>query len=252
MNKARVFPVAAGLAVLIATAGCASEPAVPVDDAGFGKRVHDYLLANPEVVAEANQALQAKQQAAQREQTRQALAKNRDGLFADGTDPMVGNPSGDITVVEFFDNECPYCKKLAPDLAKLAAADPGVRVVYKEFPILGPGSTTAAKAALAAARQGKYAAFHDALMADHTPEHQLALPRILEIANALDIDTTRLQADMEAPEIGAKIAANIALARALGITGTPGLIIGDKVMPGAVPYQVMADAVAQVRKESHP
>ncbi len=209
--------------------------------------IHDYLTRHPEVLMEMSAALRQKQRAAMEEKAKQALADNHAALFDDPADPVVGNPKGDVTVIEFFDAECPYCKKLAPDLRRLMAVDPGVKLIYKEFPILGPGSMAAAKAALAARRQGKYEAFHDALMADATPEHQLAEPRILQIAKAAGLDVARLKTDMASPEIAAKIAANIDLARKIGLTGTPGLIIGGSLVPGAMPYEALKQAVAEAR-----
>ncbi|HIJ63148.1 MAG TPA: DsbA family protein [Rhodospirillaceae bacterium] len=202
--------------------------------------IHDYLLAHGDVVLQSLQDHQKHQQAVRMDALRPAL-------LADPTDPVADAPGATVTVVEFFDNECPFCKKIAPDLARLMAENRDVRIVYKEYPILGPGSQIAARAAMASMKQGKYDPFHAALMADATPEHQLAEPRVMEIAKGVGLDVTRLKADMAAPEIAAKIAGNGGLARQLGITGTPGLIIGDKVMSGAVPYQVMAEAVANAR-----
>jgi len=238
--------------LLTAFGACAQQPAVPavveiqspLD--GNARRdqwdaaIHDYLLTHGDVVLQSLQDNQKRQQAARMDALRPAL-------LADPTDPVAGDPGAMVTVVEFFDNECPFCKKIAPDLSRLMAENRDVRIVYKEYPILGPGSQIAARAALASMKQGKYDPFHAVLMADTTPEHQLAEPRVMEIAKGVGLDVIRLKADMAAPEIAAKIAGNGGLARQLGITGTPGLIIGDKVMSGAVPYQTMAGAVADAR-----
>jgi protein-disulfide isomerase len=222
-------------------------PAAGADQARFDAAAHAYLMAHPEVLMEMSQALRQKQQAAQQEQARLGLSQQRAAIFADPTDPVAGNPAGTVTVVEFFDAECPYCKKLAPDLERLIAETKDLRVIYKEFPILGPGSRIAATAALAAMRQGKYEAFHRALMADRTPEHQLAEPRILDIAKSVGVDVPRLKKDMAAPEIAAKIAATIDLAHHLGINGTPGLIVGDRLVSGAMPYPALVQAVDEAR-----
>jgi protein-disulfide isomerase len=211
--------------------------------------IHDYLTRHPEVLMEMSQALQAKQQAAAAERAKQGIERNRAALFSNPADPVAGNPAASVTIVEFFDAECPFCKKVAPDLARLVAEDPDVRLVFKEYPILGPGSFVAAKAALASMAQGKYEAFHNALMADQTPEHQLAEPRIMAIARSVGLDVKRLKDDMGAGEIETAINGNRALAQAVGITGTPGLIIGDKMVPGAMPYDALKQAVKSVRAE---
>ncbi len=209
--------------------------------------IHDYILAHGDVILQALQENQKRQQAARLAVAGKAIAENKAALFDDARDGVAGNPKGDVTVVEFFDNECPYCKKVAPDLEKLIAADKGVRVVYKEFPILGPMSVIAAKAALASQGQGKFVAFHRALMADKTAEHQLTETHLLEIAGAVGLDIARLRRDMAAPEIQAQLDATIALARKIGITGTPGLIVGDSLTPGALPYEALVQAVAAAR-----
>ena len=227
------------------------QAAAPPASAALDAALHDYLLAHGDVVLQALQENQKRQQAARAEQAREAIVRDRAALLADPTDPVVGNPSAAVTVVEFFDAECPFCKREAPALKRLYAEDPSVRVVYKDFPILGPGSVAAAKAALAAMRQGRYEVFHDALMADATPEHQLSEPRILAIARSSGLDVARLRRDMAAPEIAAKIAANIDLARKLGITGTPGVIIlgpgpnSGRLLPGAISLAALKTAVAE-------
>jgi protein-disulfide isomerase len=232
--------------------GTATAELCPLDPAGserarFEAAVHDYLTAHPEVLTEMSQALRQKQQAAAAERAKQGIAQNRQALTDDPEDPVLGNPHGAIVVVEFFDNECPFCKRLAPVLARLIAENNDVRIVYKEFPILGPGSLIAAKAALASVKQSNYEAFHAALMADTTPEHQLAEPRILEIAKDVGLDVKRLKADMGRPEIDAKIAANLSLGRVLGINGTPAIIVGDRLLPGAASYEVLKAAIAEAR-----
>jgi protein-disulfide isomerase len=227
------------------TGGC-KPPAEITDDA-----IHDYLVVrHPEVLREMSQALRDRQQATQAAQAREALAANGNAVYRDAADPVVGNPDGDVTVVEFFDFECPFCKRLAPELKRLYAGDAGVRVVYKQFPILGPVSVAAAKAALASAKQGRYEAFHDALMADQTPEHQLTEQHLLEVASSVQLDIAKLQADMASSEIEAKIAATTALARQIGLSGTPGVIIGETLVPGAMSFEALKTAVAAARENS--
>jgi protein-disulfide isomerase len=224
----------------------------PVRRGEFDSLLKAYLDDHPEIVAEMNQKLRAKQVAERQAKGKQVLAENRAEIFEDATDPMLGNPRGDVTLVEFFDNECPFCKKLSPTLEQLISKDSGVRVVLKEYPILGPGSEIAARYALAAVRQGKYAEFHSALMADKTPEHQLAEPRILEIAADAGLDVARLKRDAGGPDIAGRIETNRTLARKLTITGTPGLIIGGRIESGALSLEALQQAVADERRARQP
>jgi len=150
--------------------------------------IHDALLSHPEWLMEMSQAMRQRQQAAQQQTAKQAIAQNHDTLFADPADPVAGNPAGAVTVVLFFDASCPYCKQVSPDIDRLMQENPDVRVIFKEFPILGPASQLAATAGLASLKQGKYDAFHRALMADKTPEHQLAEPHLMEIAKSVGLD----------------------------------------------------------------
>lgn len=219
----------------------------PVRHSELDTAIHDYLVTHPEVLLEAQKALAAKQTEEREAKARAAIADNRAALVADPADGEFGNPHGDVTIVEFFDNQCPYCKALAPVLDQLVAADPNVRIVLKEFPILGPGSDLAARYALAVKRQGKYTAFHAALMADLTPEGQLAEPRLLEIAKSLGLDLDRLKQDISAPAFTEQTRRTIALARTVGVTGTPGLVIGTSVQSGAMPLDSLKEAVRNAR-----
>jgi protein-disulfide isomerase len=157
---------------------------------------------------------------------------------------VAGNPDGDVTVVEFFDYNCPYCRQAFPQIASLLATDANVRVVFKEFPVLGPGSVFASQAAIAASLQGKYLVFHDALM---TQGGELTPPAVLEVARATGLDVERLRADMTKPEISATIDESHALARRLLITGTPTFIIGDELIAGFAGIDEIRAAVAQAR-----
>src|SRR5690349_6321359 len=139
-------------------------PAPPAPTDEFGAKVRAYLLAHPEVIMEAVQELRQRQEAAQAEAAKAAIAAHRDEIFRDPSSPVAGNPVGDVTLVEFFDYNCPYCRKVAPDIWALPGADPGLRLVYKEFAILGPTSEFAARVTLAAQRQGRYLPVHQALM----------------------------------------------------------------------------------------
>ncbi|MEI7610100.1 MAG: DsbA family protein [Rhodospirillaceae bacterium] len=207
--------------------------------------VHDYLVKNPEVLVEAMTELRARQQQAENDSARKALVEHHAELVADAKAPLAGNPRGDVTVVEFFDYSCPYCKSVEDALKALIKADDKVRVVLKEFPVLGAGSVLAAKAALASRAQGKYAAFHEALM---TNRGQFSEESVMRIAKSAGLDTERLKADMAAPEIEAMLSANASLAEALNIRGTPAFVIGDQLFPGVIELRVMKQAVAEARK----
>jgi protein-disulfide isomerase len=207
--------------------------------------VREYLLKNPELIMESVRAYQQRQQAQERERVAGVLAARRAELFQDPDAPVAGHPAGDVTVVEFFDYRCGYCKSVAPAVRQLLEQDPNVRLVYKEFPILGPDSVVAARAALAARAQGHYVAFHNALMA--ASGGSLTLADVLRIAGQVKLDTVRLQADMEAPEIRALVQKNFALAQELGIRGTPVFVVETEVVPGAMDLAALKDLVARAR-----
>jgi len=224
----------------------------PVRRGEFDALLKAYIDEHPEIVTEMTQKLRVKQVAERQAKSKQALAENRSAVFEDSSDPVLGNPMGDVALVEFFDDECPFCKKLSPTLDELVSKDPGVRVILKEYPILGPGSEIAARYALAAIRQGKYAEFHNALMADKTPEHQLAEPHILEIAASVGLDVVRLKKDAGAAEISGRIENNRTLARKLTISGTPGVVIGGRIESGALSLEALQQAVSDERRARQP
>jgi protein-disulfide isomerase len=201
---------------------------MPQDE--FEQRVRTYLLEHPDVIAEAINRLEARQGEQEATAAQVVLKSRSDDVFRDPDSPVGGNPNGDVTLVEFFDYNCPYCRQMVPLLTEAEAADPQLRVVYKEFPILGPNSTSAAKAALAANRQGKYVAFHRALYQVRGPVDE---SKALEAAATVGLDLERLKADMRDPAIEAMLDKNLELARVLRITGTPGFVAGDRVLVGA-------------------
>lgn len=208
--------------------------------------IADYILENPEIIYRALQVLQERQQAAQAEQARLALETHRDALERDPNSPVGGNPEGDVTVVEFFDYRCPYCKRVAPDVERLTTEDDEVRLVYKEWPILGPESVFAARAALAAREQGRYLDLHDRLMG----LREVTEKSVMAVARDLGLDLERLREDMAAPEIDAHLQATARLAEALGITGTPAFVIGDEIVPGAANYGALSGMVEAAREPS--
>jgi protein-disulfide isomerase len=230
---------AVALAVLNLPAGA------PGDLTAFDRRVRAYLMTHPEVIMEAVSLLERRNQARRAHEQRDLIRRYRDRLMDSGPLPVAGNASGDVTVVEFFDYRCPYCRQAVPEVKRLLAADPGVRLVRKEFPVLGPDSVRAARAAIAANYQGKYLAFHDALMTHAGPLDEAA---VMAAARAVGLDTARLAKDMVRPEVDAVIRESHALARALGINGTPAFVIGDVLLPGFVEARDLAQAVAGARR----
>jgi protein-disulfide isomerase len=207
--------------------------------------IHDYLMQNPDVLIE---ALRAAEEKASRDAdaTAAVVLKDRRGeVFDDPASPVGGNPQGDVTIVEFFDYRCPYCKQVQPSLQKLLDQDRKLRFVYKEMPVLGAQSVLAAHAALAARLQGKYEAFHTAMMAT---KGQITEDVIYKVAGSVGLDVERLKRDMTAPEIEQAVKANLALAKALDIRGTPGFIIGEHIVPGAIDLDALKDLVADARK----
>ena len=188
----------------------------------------------------------AREQAAKQRQQRQALVELRQSLENDPGSHVGGNLNGDITVVEFFDYRCTYCKRVLPNLAHLMRTDTNVRVVFKEHPILGPDSLMASRAAIAARVQDRdlYMPFHSALMKSRGVFSE---NRIFDIAREVGLNTDQLKHDMEAPEIENIISRNYAQAKTLGIQGTPGFVIGDQVIPGYIDREQLAALVEEAR-----
>jgi len=216
----------------------ASTPAQDSTDAAIER----YIRTHPEVIMESLQAMKAKREAELRVRQKKALTERQNELLHDPMSPVSGNPKGDITVVEFFDYRCGYCKKAASSVTALQKADPRVRVVYKDFPILGETSELAARAALASQVQGKHQVFHEALFASHA---DMTKDEILKIAVGVGLDVTRLETDMANPEWQAVVEKNRALAEELGISGTPAFIVGTELVPGALDMNGLQELIAR-------
>jgi len=208
--------------------------------------IHDYLIHNPDVMIEAIRGAEDKLNHEADAKATTVLSDRRTEIFDDPATPVGGNPQGDVTIVEFFDYRCPYCKQVLPTLQTLLKEDHKLRFAYKEMPVLGPPSVTAAHAALAAQRQGKYEAFHNAMMAT---KGQITDETVYKVAGSVGLDVDRLKQDMSAPEIGQSLKANLALADALNIRGTPGFIVGNHIVPGAIDLEALRNMVADARKE---
>lgn len=219
-----------------------AEPTSPIDPATLNQAIEQYIRSHPEVIEQSLQALEAKREAEEKTRQKVALGKRQNDLLNDPTSPVSGNPNGDITLVEFFDYRCGFCKRAAGAVTQLQKEDPRVRVVYKDFPILGEASEVAAKAALASRAQGKHQAFHEALLASHADMNK---EEILKIAGEVGLDARRLDTDMANPEWQIVIDKNRALARDLGISGTPGFIVGTELAPGALDLKGLKDLIAR-------
>jgi len=227
-----------------------AEPHTAPSDPAFQKAVEQvveqYLRTHPEVIEQSLLILQAQRKEEERERTRQVIVTKQAELLNDPNSPVSGNLEGDVTVVEFFDYRCGYCKRVAGTVTQLQHDDPNVRVVYKDYPILGEASELAARAALASNAQGKHVAFHEALL---DSEEELTPETILALATAVGLDTEQLLKDMESPSIHTTIKRNQALARELGVNGTPGFIVGTELVPGALDLKDLKNLIKQVRQE---
>jgi protein-disulfide isomerase len=206
--------------------------------------LRDTLRSDPSILRDAIAALQADDAAHQDAAATSAIAAQRSALVANPADPVAGNPDGDVTVVEFYDPRCPYCREMVPVMAALLQADPKLRLVYKDIPILGPASVLESRALLAAQRQGGYAKLQNAVMLGTGTPDAAALR---SEAERQGLDGARFYRDMADPAIQARLDDNIRLATALHVEGTPALVIGDHMIPGAVSLAELQRAVAAAR-----
>lgn len=211
-----------------------------------GPAVRGYLLAHPEVLPEAMERLQAREndRLEKAQQSAQAaLPAQLDRITRPFGSAWAGNPDGDVTLVAFMDYACGYCRASLPGIAELLAKDPDVRVVYREYPVLGPESVTAARWALAAAGQGKYLVFHEALFQSDGPSDQA----IAAAAQKAGLDMGRAEQAIRSKPVEQEITGNHQLGSELAMTGTPSWVIGGKLYYGAQDYQRLAEAVAAAR-----
>lgn len=215
-----------------------------LDEARVKELVLEAIRENPEIVMEAVALLEQRQADARAETQAEVLRTQRDLIERDPNAPVLGNPDGDVTVVEFFDYNCPYCRRVKPEVRALIEEDPDIRLVYREWPILGDGSVFAAKAALAARAQGKYEDFHWAMMAIDGRANEAS---VMRVAEEVGLDRDQLRTDMEAPEVAEHIATSMRLTQALGFNGTPSFVIGDALVPGFVEKDRLSDLVKEAR-----
>ena len=208
--------------------------------------VHDYLLQHPDVMIEALRVANNKLKTEAKNQAAIEVKKHAQELFHDPDTPSVGNPNADVTMVEFFDYQCPYCKADEEVVQKLIGQDKKLRIAYKDLPLLGPASVTAARAALAAQLQHKYDAVRLVMLG---MKGQLSEETVFVVAKAVGLDLKRLKEDMETPAVDQQMQANLALGKALSITGTPTFVVGSQVVEGAIDLSGMKELVADARKK---
>ncbi len=224
-----------------------AQEAKPLDKAAVEQIIRDYLLENPELLIEVQDALEEKQSVAARENQSKIIADNHEQIFNDANDSVYGNPKGDITVVEFYDYNCGYCKRAMPDMQALLKADPNVRFVLKEFPILGPDSmrTHLVAQAFKKLMPEKYMELHEVLMSEprsSTEESAIAA------AKKLGADEAKLRELMKSKEVVTSFQNAYTIAQALNISGTPSYIIGNELVPGAVGHDTLAAKIAEQRQ----
>ena len=206
--------------------------------------IHDYIMENPRVIMESVDNYQKKMMADREAHATEDVKKNKGMLTQDADSPEAGNSKGDVTVVEFFDYNCHYCKGALPAVQSLIDKDKKVRVVFKEFPILGPTSETAAKWALAANKQKKYFEFHTAMMNNKERIDDALLEKV---AKDVGMDVDKAKADLSSPEIMAELSKTRSLAEQLDINGTPAFIIGDDISRGAISEDAMEQKIKTIR-----
>jgi len=234
------------VSLLALGAALTSPPALAeeLDEARIKELALEAIRENPDIIREAIAMLQAMEAEEKAAQAAVALNDSRNALENDPNAPVLGNPEGTITVVEFFDYNCGYCRRVFGDVKSLMDSESDVRIVMREWPILGEESVFAARASLASRNQGKYEQFHNALMANQGRATEAS---VMKIAAEVGLDVDQLQIDMNGAEIDAHIQASHALTQSLGLNGTPAFVFGDDLVPGAIELDQMKELVAGMR-----
>ncbi len=217
----------------------------------LGAFIEDYLVNNPDVLREAIEALDKRDKEVAAAQQKKVVADQAGALFSSKFQATIGNPKGNATLVEFFDYNCHFCKGALPDVAKLMKDEPNLKLILKDYPVLGPGSVEAAKVASAARNQlpgDKFWPFHMKLLATHGP---VGKAEALAVARDLGLDMDRLAKDMDSPDIKTGLDEVMQLADSLQINGTPTFVVGQDVVVGAVGYDQLKDKVDSVHKCGH-
>ncbi len=208
--------------------------------------VREYIMRHPEVLIDSVRAHQERERTAAQHKSREAVTAKRRELFEDDTSPVAGKPGAGVAIVQFFDYNCGYCRRVAPTLTKLLEQEQEVHLIFKELPILGPDSHIAARAALAAGKQGAYIPFHQALMGLKSPATMAAIE---ETGRKLRLDIDRLKVDMNSAEVQAILAQNQRLAHAIGVESTPSFVIGNEVVPGAMDLAAFQALIAKAAEK---
>lgn len=243
--------LAAGLAALVATPVFSfdMEAMTDAERSAFRAEIRTYLLENPEVLLEAIEVLEKREADAQAASDESLVLEHASALFADDHSWVGGNPDGDVVMVEFLDYRCGYCRRAHPEVEELVASDGNIRLIVKEFPILGEQSLISSRFAIATLRtlgDDAYKAVHDGLIALRS---EATIETLRRMSDTLGLDTDTIVAGMEDPEVEAIISANRQLARALEITGTPTFILGDQMLRGYLPLDGMREIVVSLRSE---
>jgi protein-disulfide isomerase len=249
----RPLPPLAAAAVAI-TVLAAAEPAraqkfTDEQRREIGTIVRDYLMKNPEVLQEVIGELEKRQALAEADKHKAAISTHREALFNSKRQVNLGNPQGDVTLVEFFDYNCGYCKRALADMLELLKSDQKLRFVLKEFPVLGPGSVEAAQVAVAVNMQDrtgkKYLDFHQKLLSGRG---QIDKAKALAAAKDVGLDMARIEKDLQSGEVKATLEESVKLAEALGISGTPSYVVGESVIPGAVGAAALRQQIETARR----
>lgn len=244
----RVFKGVVFLAlVVVALAGFAGAASAALSKSDVEKIVKEYIANNPKEILDSLSDYQKKNRlGGDNAASSEAIKQNKEALFNDPETPHAGNPKGDVSLVEFMDYNCGYCKDALTTVQALIDKDDKLHVVFKDLPILGPSSETAAKWALAAHKQKKYFEFHSAMMKNRSPISDELLEKV---AKDIGLDVDRLKKDVEDPSVELQIEKNRALAGNVGVSGTPAFILGDKVIPGAQPLSSMQQKIEALRRK---
>ena len=232
------------LATVLAAFPVTTVAAQELNEADIKRLALEAILEKPEILIEALSILQERENVALAEAQTDALSELRDDFEQNA--PIFGNLDGSVTLVEFFDYNCGYCRRAAPEVKAVLEASKDVRIIYREFPILGPGSEVAARASLASRNQGKYQQFHEAMMALNA---QAVEASVMKIAGDVGLDLEVLKTDMQSDLVNDHIAASLRLAEALRITGTPTFVLGDEIIPGVIERGTLLEKIAELVPE---
>lgn len=237
------------MALALTASVVSAQPAAALDDAQkkeFGDFIKQYLIENPEIMLDVQNALQKKQEAARLVKANATISENKAAIFDSKYDMALGNPKGDVTIVEFFDYNCSYCRRALSDMQTILKKDPNIRFVLKEFPILGPESVAAHKVSAAFRRLApeKYSQFHIALLGSDGRANEASA---IEVAQSLGVSEKEIRAEMAKDPTDASVQETYSLAQSLGITGTPSYVIGNELVQGAVGYEDLETKVKNMR-----